>query len=316
MKPTGGYFELETSPGKEYHPNLIRLNTGRNCLEYILRIGKYSKVYIPYYTCDVILEPFKKLDINYSFYHIDQQFEPIIDFEMHKDEALLYTNYFGLKGQTVERLAGKNLNLIIDNAQAFFDRPLKGIDTFYSPRKFFGLPDGGYLATTIELKDKLETDRSVDRFSHLLKRIEFGPEEGYQDFLDNDSSLIDQPIKRMSALTNKLLSSIDYKTIAAKRRKNFELLHSQLMKHNEIDINLHPGAVPMVYPFYSSKPGLREYLIQNKIYVATYWSNILDWTKREQWENKLAQNLIPLPIDQRYGNPDMFKIIELIERFD
>ena len=149
-----------------------------------------------------------------------------------------------------------------------------------------------------------------------MKRMEYGPEEGYQDFLDNDSSLIGQPIKKMSVLTQKLLSSIDYKIIAAKRIRNFELLHSKLMKHNEIDISLHPGAVPMAYPYYSSKLGLREYLIKNKIYVATYWPNVLRWTTKEQWENKLMKYLIPLPIDQRYGKPDIFKIIELIERFD
>jgi hypothetical protein len=34
MQPIGGYFELELRKGKEYHTDAIRLNTGRNALEY------------------------------------------------------------------------------------------------------------------------------------------------------------------------------------------------------------------------------------------------------------------------------------------
>lgn len=73
--PIGGYFSLELPFSEEYHKDAIRLNTGRNCLEYILRVRKHSKVYIPYYTCDVLLEPFEKLGIRYEFYHINFAFE-------------------------------------------------------------------------------------------------------------------------------------------------------------------------------------------------------------------------------------------------
>ena len=36
LKPIGGYLELELPKGNEYYPDLVRLNTGRNALEYIL----------------------------------------------------------------------------------------------------------------------------------------------------------------------------------------------------------------------------------------------------------------------------------------
>ena len=169
MKPIGGYFELELRPGKEYHTNLIRLNTGRNSLEYILRVKKYKKVYLPYYTCDTVLEPLEKLRIDYVFYRIDRKLEPVIDFDINDDEALIYNNYYGLKGATVQKLAGEDFHLIVDNAQAFFDKPLPGIDTFYSPRKFFGVPDGGYVATEKENPDRLERDNSANRLGHLIE---------------------------------------------------------------------------------------------------------------------------------------------------
>lgn len=76
MKSIGGYFGLELSQKEEYHKDATRLNTGRNALEYVLKARQYDKVYIPYYTCEVVLEPINKLNIEYEFYSINERFEP------------------------------------------------------------------------------------------------------------------------------------------------------------------------------------------------------------------------------------------------
>ena len=70
QRAIGGYFGLELRDGVHYHEDALRLNTARNCFEYILRVHKYRKVYIPYYTCEVMLEPLKKCGVLYEFYHI------------------------------------------------------------------------------------------------------------------------------------------------------------------------------------------------------------------------------------------------------
>lgn len=43
------------------------------------------------------------------------------------------------------------LPIILDNTQSFFQKPISGIDTIYSCRKYFGVPDGAYLSTNILL---------------------------------------------------------------------------------------------------------------------------------------------------------------------
>ena len=86
-----------------------------------------------------------QLNINYEFYHINEMLEPEIK-QINNDSALLYTNYFGIKVEFIQSIIKKNKNIIIDNSQAFYAEPINGIDTFYSPRKFFGVPDGGYLS--------------------------------------------------------------------------------------------------------------------------------------------------------------------------
>lgn len=315
MEPIGGYFSLELPKHEEYHKDAIRLNTGRNCLEYILRCKKYNKVYIPYYTCDVVLEPFLKLDITYEFYHINIHLEISKDIRLKKGEALLYTNYFGLKQRYVEHLTEQyGQQLIVDNTQAFYDKPVNGIDTFYTCRKFFGVPDGAYLYTDKQLDIELEEDESYERCASLLKRIDLGPEAGYCDFREISKSLVGQSIKKMSKLTQRMMQGINYDAVAQQRRANYMLLQKTLGSSNCLNLPLEDDAVPMVYPFLTSLKDLRERLINNRIYIARYWPNVLDWNTKDDIEYLLSLQTQHLPIDQRYGIKDMKRIIEVINK--
>ena len=315
MEPIGGYFSLELPHYEEYHKDAIRLNTGRNCLEYILRAREYKKVYIPYYTCDVVLEPFKKLDIPYEYYHIDIHFEICDRFTLKEGEALLYTNYYGLKQRYVEQLAEKVGNrLIVDNTQAFYAKPVEGIDSFYTCRKFFGVPDGAYLYTDKLLDVELEQDQSYERMLSLTKRIDISPEAGYQDFHNISKTLVGQPIKQMSKLTQRMMQGIDYGAVVKRRRANYMMLHEALGKENELELVLEDDSVPMVYPYLVPENGLREKLIESKIFVARYWPNVLELTEPEDIEYLLAFQMQPIPIDQRYEECDISRVVEVINK--
>lgn len=315
MEAIGGYFSLELPLREEYHKDAIRLNTGRNCLEYILRARGYKKVYVPYYTCEAVMEPINKLGIQYEYYHIDIHFEIRDRFTLKADEALLYTNYFGLKQRYVEQLAEKiGERLIIDNTQAFYAKPIAGIDTFYTCRKFFGVADGAYLYTDKLLDEVFLQDESYDRMAHLLKRIDLSAEQGFADFRKVDDGLDNQPIRRMSKLTKRILLSIDYEAAAKKRRENYLMLHEVLGEDNNLVLPLDEDAIPMVYPFLVPINGLREKLIGNKVFVARYWPNVLDWTTDKDIEHLLTNQMQPLPVDQRYGRDDMKRIIDLINK--
>ena len=311
MDAIGGYFGLELGQGEASHKNAIKLNTARNCFEYVLKVRQYKKVYIPYFTCEVMLEPLKKTGVSFEFYSINEVLEPKEIPSLRIDEAFLYTNYFGLKQQCVEYLAGVyGSQLIVDNAQAFYAPRIDGIDTFYSPRKFFGVADGGYLYTDKLLDDELEQDYSFDRMSHLLKRIDLSAEDGYSDFRKNDEALVNQPTKKMSKLTDSILSSIDYEGVKSIRKRNFAFIHNNLKNVNRLNVQLDQDAVPMVYPFLTSDNELKQRLIRDRVYVATYWSNVLEWVNSNDWEYTLAERLIPLPIDQRYTIEDIKKITQ------
>lgn len=312
IKPIGGYFELELSKKKEYHKNAIKLNCARNALEYILKANNYAKIYLPYYTCDVLLQPITRLKIEYEFYKIDKNLEPELNKKLNKEEVILLTNYFGIKNNIPHKFKNTYKNIIVDNSQAFFNKPYESIDTYYSPRKFFGLPDGAYLYTKNRLNIRLPIDHSLERFKHLIKRIDLSPQEGYSDFKDSDQSLNNNPIRLMSKLTRKLLLSIDYKYVVNKRTDNFLFLHKSLSFINKLKIDIDEIVCPLVYPLLVYNNELKKRLIDNNIFVATYWENVLTWVKKNSFETDLVKYLVPLPIDQRYGLHEMKHIVKKI----
>ena len=150
---------------------------------------------------------------------------------------------------------------------------------------------------------------------HLLKRIEVSPEAAYKDFCRQDELLKGNQIRTMSKLTRRIMASIDYNLIKTKRRDNYMLLETALSDKNGISLPLANDAVPMVYPYLSTEPALRQRLIDNKIYVATYWPNVVDWCNGSSNDNHLTKYILPLPIDQRYGKEEMNTIVQIITKW-
>lgn len=309
----GGYFSLELGEKQPYHKGefFLLLNTARNCLEYILDANDYNLVHIPYFTCEVILEPFKKLNIEFKFYSIDENLEPIFDFDsLGEKDAFLYTNYFGIKDIYIHKLSSLRINLIIDNSQSFFSKAIKGTNTFYSARKFVGVADGAYLYTEKHMNRPLMQDHSFNRMEHLLKRIDTSAEAGYAAFSENDQSLIGQPIKKMSKLTERILKSVDYEVVKSTRLANFQYYHDNLKKLNQLVFDWNENQIPMVYPYWTKDLTLKKRLLENRIYCPTYWPNIKEWCNPKSLEYRLMDEVIYLPIDQRYNTQILKEILK------
>lgn len=312
--PIGGYFELELPQKNNFHlSNGIFLNSGRHAFEHILVSQNIAKIAIPYFTCEVILEPLRRNGISCRFYNINEKFELSDDIILDTGEYLLYTNYFGLKDEYIKALYVKYKNkLIVDNAQALYSPSDLSEHTFYSPRKFVGIPDGGIAFTNSETSINYKTATSFQRCSHLMKRIDLDAQQGYRDFKINDSDISNQEIQFMSRLTTRLIDSIDFEKIRQTRTRNFSIIHNCLHRSNLLPLVLSSTSIcPMAYPYLTDDPNLRQRLIDNKIFVATYWPNVFEWCSESDLEYQLAKNIIPFPIDQRYSEEDMERIVNI-----
>ena len=142
---------------------ILKFDRARNCLRYLVRKFKIEEFYIPYYLCDVIRHTLFEEGCKPLFYHIDDNFMPVLN--LPKDSYILYPNYFGVFGENVAKMADIYPRLIVDNAHAFFDEP-KGFACFNSGVKF-GLGENAYLMLGKnqhkqkdyeDLKEKLNTN--------------------------------------------------------------------------------------------------------------------------------------------------------------
>ncbi len=306
-KEIGGYFGLEQFRNQEYYPDLVSVNSARNALVYLIRAKNIQKIYLPYFLCASVAKVCEREACSYEYYSISKEFLPIFDKELTANEFLYVVNFFGqLKEQYIQNLKQHFHNVILDNVQAFFQKPLKGIDTIYSCRKFFGVSDGAYLATTSFLEKKLDVDSSKDRMEHLLGRFEYGASEYYEKFKENDNSFVDLPLRYMSRLTHNILGVIDYEKVQKKRNENYKVLANFLDEKNELSLMKIKG--PYCYPFYC-KNGMevKKRLAQKRIFVPTLWPNVL--TLDKTLEKDYAENILPLPCDQRYGEEEMKSIL-------
>lgn len=317
----GGYFgeeELSEKFNAFIHENGVLLNLGRNAFQYICNSipGPIAKLYIPRYTCPVVWRPifFSGID----FYRINRDLEIAEDIQLGENEYIVVNNYFGIKDAYIKQMAKKYGNhLIVDNAQALYAQWIPDTYAFYSPRKFFGVPDGGVAYTAFKSKPEAcnEQDDSTDRLKHLKLRKEQGAEAGFATYQLNENKLDKLPMRLMSEYTHDVLRGIDYGAAKERRIANYKILHAALGEMNAMPLpSIDSFACPMVYPFIGQgdNEALRKTLRENRIYTATYWPNIGGTISTNSFEEFLSTNIIPLPIDQRYGEDDMLRIIDLI----
>lgn len=314
-EPIGGYFELELSRGREFHQNAIKLNSARHSLEYIIIVNNIQEIWLPHYSCDVLWEPCIRHQVNIRYYSINDHLEIDRSMMIPSDAYVVYTNYFGVKDVYVHSISKVYKNLIVDNAQAFFSLPISGVDTIYSARKFFGVPDGGYLYAKNSSSIKLELGSSLHKMTHLLLRIEKGAEGGYDKFRENDGKISDELLAEMSLITRRIMASIDYEHVHKIRISNFIYLHHGLKHMNLLDVEdcISNSCTPMVYPLRICNSGLRAKLIENRIFVAQYWPNVKQCVTEDSIEFKLVDQILPLPIDQRYSHEQMEFILRLVK---
>ena len=59
---------------------------------------------------------------------------------------------------------------------------------------------------------------------------------------------------------------------------------------------------------------VRKYLQERKIYISMLWPNVIETEAKDSYEYYLAQNILPIPCDQRYDSDDMKYIATMIKK--
>ncbi len=308
-KEIGGYLELERFTGPMLHEKALALSSGRACLSYLIEQRKIRKIALPDFNCDIVEAVCRAHEVKIRFYPVEANLRPKT-LQTEEDEWLYLVNFYGqLSADELQRIAACVPRLIVDNAQAYFDLPLKGVDTLYTCRKFLGVPDGGFLYTEAPEKT-LPADESRERMGFVLGRFERPAGEYFAAAAQNNDDLSMEP-KSMSELTKNLLHAVNYDRVKTKRTENFRLLHEGLGSVNCLNLRVTEGAYayPLMLP---EGQKIRKKLIEQNIFVPMLWPNVPEQQPANSEACRLAVQILPLPCDQRYGAEEMAFIIKAV----
>jgi hypothetical protein len=310
----GGYLELEFASGPRLSPRDIPVDLGRHALEILIKTRGYKRLLAPRYTCGVLGPAIERANVELTLYDLDDFLEPVFP-QGHPQpgEALLYTNYYGLKQDTVEHLKRNYPDLILDYAQDFYGSIPPGVDAFRSCRKFLGLADGALLQCDAMKGSRLQPASAQGRYDHLLVAADQGIEAGFPLSQAHENRLQGAPVRGMSNLTAGLLAGIDHNRVQERRRKNRDQLHNALHYLNQLPIDPAAAYVPMTYPFRVAEAAkMRAHLINRKIFTPRYWPDLLAPLNPQDGANLFLDEVVYLPVDQRYGEPEMNRVLEVL----
>ena len=78
---------------------------------------------------------------------------------------------------------------------------------------------------------------------------------------------------------------------------------------NELNLKSVYGA--FMYPLLIQNGSeIRKTLQKEKIYIPTLWPNVLEECESDSLEYRYAADILPIPVDQRYGIEDMKYLVE------
>ena len=141
----------------------------------------------------------------------------------------------------------------------------------------------------------------------LLGRFERTAGEFYREYNANNQFFATEPIKRMSKLTDNLLHGIDYEKVERKRRENYAYLHKRLGGMNQLNVKNAAFMYPLMV---ENGAAIRKMLQAKKIFIPTLWPTVFKVAKPTDVEYTMTENILPLPIDQRYGIEDMEYMVQ------
>ena len=308
----GGYLELEDFGGAPHHAGAVELDSARSCLAYLIELRGIRAIALPDLMCSAVAKTCDRAGCVHRAYRVGEGLLPDWGgLDLAEGEWLYLADFYGtLPAAAVERaIAASGGRVVVDEVQGFFRRPWSGVDTLYTCRKYFGVPDGAYLVTrdARRLARELSLCRSSERMAYVLGRCEDGGSAHYSEYSQIESTIGVNGPELMSEVTRRLMTGMDYGRVKAIRERNFAELQRLLGPLNLMDAGNPVG--PYMYPFLVNRAtGFRRKLAKKSIYVPTLWPNVLHECQTDSAAYFYASNILPLPVDQRYRAKDMVRV--------
>lgn len=335
--PIGGEFEifpadLGGAAGAGAWPNLPghhlrRCDTGRSALSLVLADWRRRRpgaetVWLPHYVCPSVVDAARAAGFRLAWYDDlpgrGGTLPPAGD-----DDIVLTVHYFGFLNPVIAGLGARRWALIEDAVQAAYTTGIGATGDYViaSLRKWWPAPDGalaGARQPWAGPADLLPPDEAfVSR--RLAAKLLRGALTGEDRFLGwiarSEEGLSPAAPRQLSWLSEMMLGAADPAGAAARRRANWALLASGLADVAPLFSDLPDGVVPLTFPVIVAdgrRDALRQHLAARAIFCPIHWADLTDPPPSAR---ALADGILSLPIDQRYGPADMRRILDALALF-
>lgn len=297
--------------------------TARAALAALLAARQVKRLWLPAYVCRALVEGVTRAGVEPIWYGVDDQLNCDVEAVragLAPDDAVLTICWFGRPPEAKFQMLASDfpsLLIIEDRAQALDPGAgIPGAVRLYSPRKLLGVADGGLLVGS-DLPAPPTRPGSPDLWTANDRRHEDAegrhPDTWFPDHRARETTFDAEP----RCCSDRTLAALDLVAIqpeADARRRNWEILAAALAPFAlwpDPTPQFAPLAFPVVVP---DAADLVAHLADRRIWAARHWEK-LPSPRRFDAAHRLSARCVSLPLDGRYGQPEMMRIVDAVLEF-
>lgn len=320
-------------------------STGRSATSFVIKAiierqpDLNKTVCLPPFTCQTVIEPFVKAGFEVVTYPLDSNFDAKVNDILQvlvssNAKILLIHKYFGFNtihnfNDLVYILKQKGIIIIEDCTQSLFSQ-FDRVDADYfvgSLRKWCGAPDGGFAVcktgvfynkpidedyTLIEAKKRAGVSKYRYLYHHQGEKQSFLSDYAQAEIILNAQ----KKLYTIGSLSKNIYSQLDVPLMIKRRQRNYKYLFDAIKDIKDIKPafnNISSQICPLYFPVVcQDRTSIRNLLRNNDIYAPIIWPKAEALPEICNEVQYLYDNLLCIPIDQRYCIDDMERIASVL----
>ncbi len=326
------------------------VSSGRDAIELALQqITNRRKCLLPMYTCDTVDMPFVRKGYEVAYYPVGKDMRPnrakFIEYiDQFQPEVILVHGYYGQDTLSEIRkdieVFQKQGGIVIEDVTQtlFLPAHITADYCVCSLRKWFGIPDGGFLLSKTRIKNKPQTKRNdfvqekwqalTLKWDYLrrIKQEDADLSEMKQYFLAKNiraEELLDEDAKvyQISDYASRILHTVHFAENERRRSENARVLYEgvhPLCRKGEIELPLiyDGNTAPLYVPIYiPNREAFQKFMRERDIYLPVLWPISQYITQMCEDTLYIYENMLAIPCDYRYTTADMQLIIEAVQDY-
>jgi dTDP-4-amino-4,6-dideoxygalactose transaminase len=322
-------IEFHEKPPLFMQGNPVLLSNARSAIKIIIDNINPKNIWLPSFLCKAMVSAVESSNTKINFYPINENLK-IISQEfisgIRTHDLFVAVDYFGFKfdRNVIKELKESGVYVLLDFCQALFaDWTLNEADYYiYSPRKFFGVPDGGILHSStinqLEIAELACLPKEIQHhlFSASILRRDYdksGLGRDWYELFKNGEQTFSASNVAMSEISEFLLRySFNSQQISQQRIANYLTLLPFLQPYAlfpELPNNITPLGFPIKI---KNRDEVRQSLFGMDIFPPVHWP--IDGVVPEEFyeSHLLSSKILTIPCDQRYTCEDMIHLAKNI----